>query len=302
MEIRVFGGQFFIDGFPVRRGFKLENEKKLLSYIAPNGSGCAPIEEKDGEIRFEKGEFRAIFWKRGIEILPPAPRSGLPKTIELVAFGQPVRLEISEGKNPSIAIEGSARTEFFPSCALQGARAEIISGQSAAILDFRAKTDSGDYIALFALAREGAKLLLEGAGEIETKGNDVRIKERLSDARERIRTSHYFWQGASFALTSRAFERGANPVFNERNAGRLLLEAVKADDKEDILSYLSTEIADAEEIKRYFGAFDRIRDPLFTSSETAIAAEKRLPDRTVAITYDFSFEGGKIQNILCEEE
>ncbi|MCR4725989.1 MAG: hypothetical protein K5753_02070 [Clostridia bacterium] len=301
MEVLVFDGQFFIDGFPVRRGFKIENEKKLLSYIARSGAGCAPIEEIGGEIRFEKGAFRAIYWKKGVEIRPPVRRIASPKVIELSTYGQPIRVEIREGANGSIAIESSARTEFFPSRDLTNARAEILSGQSAAILDLRAKTEIGDYIALFALTREGAKLLLEGAGEIETKGNDVTIKERLFDARDRTRISRYFWQGASFALTERTFERGASPVFGERNAGRLLLEAALAGDEEDILSYLSPEIANAEEIKRYFGAFDKIRDPLFTSSETAIAVQKRLPDRTVSITYDFTFDGGKIQNILCEE-
>ena len=301
MEIRVFEGQFFIDGVPVRHAFRLENEKKRLSYIAGSGAGCAEIEEREGKLLFEKEAFRAIFWKKGIELRPPLRPAAPPRRIELSTYGQPLHLEIREGENSEMQIAGNARTVFYPKHGITNARAEILSGQSTAILDLRAKSEVGDYIALFALTREGARLLLEGAGEIETRGNDVVIKERFDDRRKRVRTSRYFWQGASFALTSRSFEHGATPIFEERSAGRLLLEAVAADDKEDILSYLSPEIADAEEIKSYFGSFDRIRTPLFTPSQTAIAIERTLADQTTALTFDFTFDGGKISNILEEE-
>lgn len=299
MEVRVFDGQFFIDGFPVRRGFRLQGERKLLSYIAKDDAGCFPIEEKDGEILFEEGAADAVYWKSGIEIRPPVRFKTPAKRETLTANGQSVEVLIREGKGSSVSIEGSFAIRLKHEIA--DARAEILGGQSAPILNLRAKANGGDYIALIAMPREGAKLLLEGAGEIETSGNDVLIKEPLSDERKRVRTSRYFWQGASFALTSRTFERGATPVFNEKNAGRLLLEAVAADDSEDILSYLAPEIADEKEIERYFGSFDIIRAPLFSPSQTAVAVQKRLPDRTACVTYDFSFEGGKITNIINEE-
>lgn len=301
MEIRVFDGQFFIDGFPVRRGFKLQGEKKILSYISRTGACASPIEERGGDLLFEEGAFRAIYWKQGVELRPPFRLAPPPKRIALTCYGQPLSLEITEGESGSISIEGNSTSIFFPKYAITNARAEILSGQSTAVLDLRAKAREGEYVALFSLTSEGAKLLLEGCGEIRTSGNDVLLKEPLGGARERVRTSRWFWQGASFALTSRSFERGASPAFTEREGGRLLLEAVAAEDDEDILSYLAPEIADAGEIKRYFGAIGEIRSPLFPSSETAIAVQKRRGGKTFALTYDFTFEGGKIANILGED-
>ncbi len=303
MEVRVHGAQFFIDGFPVRKSFFIKDRKRLLSYIAPDRAGMAEISEAQGEIRIQGDGLCAVYWKKGLELFPERIKKDQP-TIreEFRAYGQPVFISVSESESGStVSIEGSIQTRFPLKCAVKEPKIQIITGQSAAIVDLRGKTASGDYLALFSLPRGGAKLLLEGEGEIETRGNDVIIKESLGDLRGRLATSHYVWQGNSFLLSERTFERKEVPRFTRENAGRLLLEAIRAKDKEDALSYLAPDIADEEDLFRYFGEIEWIRDPLFSASETALAVEREEGGRRVALTFDFEFENGKITNILGED-
>ena len=305
MEIRVFGAQFFLDGFPVRRGFFLEGEKpRLLSYIASNRAGAVTLTPtQDGACLSPNDDLETVYWKKGIEISvteKPAPQKAIAWE-EFRVYGQSLRVGVREGANALFLFKGYKEACFPAKEPLHDAKIQMISGQSSAILDIRAKTEQGGYIALFSLPHDGPQKLLEGCGEIQTSGNEVTIREKQNDLRGRIVTSRYLWQGTRFSLTARTFTRASEPPFTPRTAGRLLLESILAGDDEDLLSYLAPEVADKDEIKRYFGTFDRIRDPLFSSSETAIAIQKTENERSYARTFDFSFEDGKIENITEED-
>lgn len=298
MRIKVRDGQFFVEGYPVRREFSLrEGEERKVAYIGARGAGCLLFSLQEGALKI-KGEIGLTRWGENAEIYP-------------LAGGEAFLSEFETGKGKcrlflggEIRLSGAYSLSYEPLAPLSSLQAELLSGQRSPILLLRGESGEEKYLAVISLEDSASKVLLEVLGEsIETVGNEITVVRQLSDLRGRRVTSRYTWRGAFFENTSHTCECTYAHPFIREDAGRLLLEAVKAKDNEEIRRLLSTEFAeDIETVYEYFGEIDRIRKPLFTSSETAVAIEKKTSNGKVAITYDFSFEDNKIVNIYSSED
>lgn len=305
MKIFVSGGQFFVDGFAVRRAFSLdEGERRLLCFVSEGGCGCCFATVQGGKLLLTGEGVDLIRRKEGVELCP-APR--LPaclrtqRSIDLrvgeedfcVECAPPFRLTVS----------GAASAEWKASTTLFAPRFERINGQKDVIVKLSASCPEGEYLAMIALSKSSARLLLETFGEsILCRGNEVVVKRRYDDLRQRTVTTAYLWQGDGFKC-SKMIKCANDHTFRQEEMGRLLLEAVLAEDEEAVKNLLSPEIADASAVTDYFGNILSVRKPLFAKSPTAIAALTRREKELVAVTYDFEFDGaGRIQNIRSDEE
>ncbi|MBP5405260.1 MAG: hypothetical protein J6Y74_04875 [Clostridia bacterium] len=298
MRIKVRDGQFFVEGYPVKREFSLaEGEERKVAYIGAQEAGFLLFRLREGVLDV-KGEIGLTRWGKNAEIYPPKR-------------GERFLSEFETGKGKcrlflggEIRLEGAYSLSYAPLAPLLTLQAELLSGQRAPILLLRGESESEKYLSVLSLEAGASKVLLEVLGEsIETVGNEITVVRLLPDLRRRRITSRYVWRGATFEKTSHICECTYAHPFIREDAGRLLLEAVSARDYEELRRLLSTEFAeDLETVYDYFGKIDRIRKPLFTSSETAVAIEKKTPNGNVAITYDFSFEGNKIVNIDSSED
>jgi len=299
MRIKVQGGQFFVNGYPVREGFSLrEGECRLVSCIAESGAGCATLCNEGGELII-RGNLDVVRWGHDAELLP-LPCASMPALLREYAVDDR-KIYIAVGRE--ITCEGICSFRHTPPFPIRSPRVEILSGQKKRIANIRGECDAGEYIALFSLSQGSARLLLEAYGEsIQTEGNEVAVTRKYNDLRGRVATARYTWKGENFEESYRNVECTHAHSFIREDAGRLLLEAAFARDVREITSLLSPEIADADEILRYFGEIECVRAPLFVSSPTAIAVQKKTPNGRMAITYDFSFEGTKINNILCLDD
>lgn len=298
MRIKVRDGQFFVDGYPVKREFSLaEGEERKVAYIGARSAGFLLFRLQEGALERE-GEIGLTRWGENAEIYPPADPERFLSEFETVK-GK-CRLFLGG----EICLRGAYSLSYEPLAPLCSLQAELLSGQRSPILLLRGESKGEKYLSVLSLEAGASKVLLEVLGEnIETVGNEITVVRRLSDLRKRRVTSRYTWRGATFEKTYHICECTYAHPFIREDAGRLLLEAVKAKDDEELRRLLSTEFAeDLETVYEYFGRFDRIRKPLFTSSETAVAIEKKTSNGKVAVTYDFSFEGNKIVNIYSSED
>ena len=293
MQIKVSGGQFFVNGYPVKRGFTLEeNEERTISYIAERGAGCARLSLTDGKLSVE-GEIGRVDWKGGVELYPleDAPVFAAECDVQgekvLVRFGRELTV-------------GGFRYE--PILPLYAPSAQYLGGQRLPLLKVQGQTSAGDYLAILSLRRGAECVLLEGYGEITANGNEVTVTRQTGDLRGRKISDVYLWQGESFARTTHTCECAYTGAYPREMRGRLLLEAVMAEDEADVRMLTTAELSDLQALKAYFGDIERVREPLFPASPTAASIQKRTPNGRVAVTYDFSFEGDKIENILSPDE
>ena len=293
MRIKVNGGQFFVNGYPVQTGFTLsEGEERTVSYIARRGAGSALLRLQDGELLTE-GEIGRIDWSEGVELYP---LEEIPACIQrcevqgaecLVRFGR--EIEVGDYRyEPPLPV-------LFPT-------ARSVGGQRAPIVRIDGRTAEGDYLALLSVRKGEERLLLDVCGEVRTVENEVTVTRRCKDLRARTVTDIYRWRGEDFERTSHTLECAERGFFPREQRGRLLLEAVMAEDEEELRALTTSELSDLRAMSEYFGETEKVRAPLFTTSPTAVAAQKKTSNGRVCVTYDFSFEGDKIDNIFRLDE
>lgn len=302
MKIYVGNGQFFADGFAVRRAFEAEEgERRVLSYISNRGCGCTRMTIRGGRPHFEERTVRLTKWQAGWEITP-APFSARKDYEESFPLGEGRTTLRCEAGDPTVIslVEKGWRRETY--CPISDPKATLISGQREPILSLRARTESGEYLALLSLG-ETPRLLLEDYGDSVTcSGNDVTVVRRLSDLRHRKVVTRYLWRGNGFDRSREIICADAHPFIREE-MGRLLLEAALAEDEDAVKELLSPDLADPRALLDYFGPLTEVRPPLLTDSPTAYAALKRTPEGVVATVYDFDFdEEGRITNVRAEGE
>lgn len=305
MKIIVSEGQFFADGFALRRSFLLEEgDRRLISYIGKDSCGYTLLSLREGKIVAAEGEIRIVLWKEGAELLPPPPLPARYRREKEFSWGnRKVKATCLSGRPSEILLSGGLSMRHKAICSFFDAEISLLQGQREGILDVHAKTAGGEYVALFALGESGARLLLEEIGEtILCEGNEVTVERSLPDLRERKITSRYLWQGEGFS-SSREIVCAKEHTFLREECGRLLLEAVLAKDEREISSLLAPEIADAKAILDYFGEIVGVRPSPFSESSTAYATVKDEGAALRATLYDFDLnEEGKIVNIRCSEE
>ena len=303
MKIAVQKGQFFADGFAVRRFFLLEEgETRLISYLSDAGCGAARIALQEGKLFVTEGKIGVIRWKEGAELYPLPARSERVEKILSLSEGREVHCTL-DGDLVKMVVEGAdvfthrtIRPLFSPTISL-------IEGQRTPVLDLRAKCDEGEYVAILSVAESGTKLLLEEVGEhVSAAGNEITLRRRFDDLARRTVLTRCIWQGNGFRY-SREIVCAREHTFIREQSGRELLEAAYAKDESSIAAMLSPEMGDASAILDYFGEIVALRAPLFSASPTAYAAIKRKGDDLVGMTYDLVLnESGKIINIVSDEE
>jgi len=306
MKIKVNGGQFFAEGFPIRKGFTIkEGGSMLLSCLSPQGTGCARMQLLGGEVTLEEGGIEFLRWQGGGE-LRPAPHCGLHPTLKRQTFSEKnFFLEVSARTicRTELSLEGKSSLRHECPLPLSDPSFEIITGQRERILSVRAACFGGEYIAFFSLGEKGYRLLLEDYGdEVICLGNEVTVTKECSDLKKRQIISHHLWRGDHFDC-SREYVCANVQSFIKEQSGRLLLEALLAADEQDALSYLAPDLKDLPALRRYFGSYQAVRAPLFEASPTAVAIERREEGVLRALLYDFDFDSqGMIRNIRCAEE
>ena len=307
MKIFVSGGQFFADGFAVRRAFCLnEGEKRLLCYVAEEGCGCSQVSVKNGRVTVDGRSVLAVRWAEGVE-LRPAPH--FPRWLtkrartEVASEDSAFLVECIAAPRSLLRVTGAATAEWEAATTLLSPRLDVIEGQKEKIVKVSALCPEGEYLAMIALHTGAARLLLEDFGEsVSCRGNEVTVRRRYADLMARERTSTYLWQGEGFA-PSHVYVCANDHSFKQEEMGRLLLEAALAKDKTAASALLSPEVADADALFDYFGPILAVEPPLFESSPTAVAALCREGEGLVATLYDFDFDSrGKIKNVRRPNE
>jgi len=295
MRIKVRDGQFFVNGYPVRSEFNLqEGEERRLSYIAKRGAGYAVLRIRDGEL-ISEGEIGWIKWGNGVELYPF--ETPMEYVQECNVSERSVLLRI--GKDVHVN-----NFCYVPKSPLHSPYARYLGGQRTPLLRIDASTGAGSYLAVLSIAEEQTALLLEVNGDtVETQSNDVIVTKTLHDLRLRTIKDTYRWQGNGFEQISHNIECSYDHTFIREQYGRLLLEAVCARDEKEIRALLSEDLAqNIDALYAYFGEAECVREPLFTASPTAVALQKKTSNGRAAVTYDFSFEGNSITNIICLDE
>ena len=306
MKIIVSGGQFFADGFALRRAFTLEEgESRFISYLWARGCGCARLRLLGGRLTVTEGAIGLVQWKKGAELfpLPLAPASPERREKEFTVESERFRVMCLCGNPSEIRFSGAIEGRHEASTAFFNPTISLLGGQHEAILDIHAVTAEGDYLALFAVRKGAFRLLLEESGEsISCIGNEVTVTKSLADLCSRRIVSRYLWRGEAFSC-SREITCAKEHSFIREEMGRSLLEAVLAGDRDGIAGLLSPEIANADAILDYFGEIIAVRPALFEESRTAVAALRKRGNDLFATVYDFDFDGrGRISNIRCLDE
>ena len=303
MKIYVREGQFFADGFALRRAFIVEEGARyFISYLSDRGCGCGEVRLSDGRLSVSGETIGVIEWSGCLELYPRPHPFGITSEhfSDLTCGDKTYRVYCHCGGRSEVTVEDALRWE--PCLPIFAPEITMLSGQRAPILDLRARCEEGEYILLAALEEGGGRVLLERSGEkITCLENEVTVEKTLPDRRLRRITERCVWRG-SFFECSRKIVCTREHSFIREEMGRLLIEAVIAKDEESIRSLLSPDISDVRAIEEYFGEIRAPRDPLFPSSPTAVAALKPNGKNLRAVLYDFDFdEEGKISNIRCEE-
>lgn len=304
MNIFVRDGQFFADGFSVRRSFSLsEGESRLISYIAKGSAGVATVSVRRGELSVEGEGLIVISHQKGAELRPIVTRAPEFGRLEVTSEGTLYYVECYGGARSRLAVSQGAVWEHAATLPLSCPSLRLIEGQRESIVEITASCPAGRYLAMISLSSGSVKLLLEECGEeILCRGNEVRVRRTLSDRRGRSIESIYTWQGADFSL-SRKIDYTKEVAFSREEMGRELLECVIARDDAAISDILSPDIADPRAIYDYFGEILSVETPLYRSSPTAVTAILKKEDRYVAETYDFDYDDrGLIENIRCLED
>lgn len=303
MRIFVSGGQFFVEGFAVRRSFHLdEGERRLISYVAEGGCGCAEATVKEGKLLLDGTSLEVIRRKEQAE-LRPAPRPRLEKVTQRVFEGDARYFaECVTAPRALLHVWGDAKGIWRLKVPVSAPCLSVIEGQKQSIVELTAECAAGKYIAMVALGRGHAKLLLEDYGETVTcRGNEVTVVRRYNDLRARTVTVTYLWQGDGFLPSRNVVCTKDHPLIRER-MGRLLIESVIAGDEESMRELLSPEAMDAEAMEEFLGEVTEVL-PCSAPSETAVAVLKKEGEDLIGVTYDFDFDkAGRIENVRCLEE
>ena len=297
MKVQVGGGQFFLNGYPVKERFTLqEGESRLLSYISDRGAGCGKIRAESGRLSVS-GSLGVIRWGENAEIYP-APE--VYPSVNSYTVGKD---SFTVYVGTRLLVRGDYTLTHLPKTPLSFPTVRLLEGQRTPMAEILADCAEGHYLAVLSLDKRASKVLLEVSGEsVTTEGNEVCVLSRLEDIRCRRVTSRYLWRGSYFEESYHNVEcTNAHPFIREE-CGRLLLEAVAARDEGEISRLVTSDIGDPAALYEYFGDILVVRTPLFTSSPTAVAVQKNTPNGVVAILYDFAFEGDKIKNIICLED
>lgn len=304
MRFIVSGGQFFADGFAVRRSFLLsEGESRLLSYISAEGCGCSALRIENG-MPFLSGEGIEAIRVRGDWELFPSPTTREKRCSEKsFSLGNKLLLVRCLSGNPSEIVFGNGKFRHRAMRSLTCPLFSLLTGQRESIVVLRAHCADGNYIALFAVGEKGVRLLLEDCGEeVKEEGNEVTVRRTLPDLLGREITSAYLWRGDSFSL-SRRIEYTKEHVARREEAGRLLIEAVIAKDEEAIRTLLSPDLNDPTAILDYFGEVLLFRPAPRSEGKEAWEVVKQEGEIKVAVTYLFELDAqGLIANVRCLDE
>lgn len=303
MRIKVSGGQFFADGFAVRKSFEIrEGEERLLSCISEAGTGCATLRMR-GEAEIVRGAGIELVRRRhGVEVRPAPRRERSVWRRTFREGGSFLQVLLVTGERPFLRIEGAATYEREIPFPLADPTCEFITGQREKILEIRATSERMEYISFLAVTAGGATLLLEEVGEkITCVGNEVTVVRTFPDLRGRKRINRYLWRGEAFE-SSREYLCANAQSFIREEAGRLLLEAVIAGDEEDTKTLLSPDLTSFAALRSYFGEPIALLPPGADDPPTALLAEYREKECVREVLYDFDFDSeGKITNIRREE-
>ena len=303
MKICTGGGQFFADGFAIRRSFSLEEgESRLLSYVSDTGCGATTITLTQGELLTE-GRIGVIRWQWGAELYPlPFVRPWEENAErEILTPNGKVIVRVRGGDSSVIAITGDVRYEHTTARPLYAPKISLIEGQRFPIVRIDALCEAGAAVLMIALGEKEGSLLLEECGEsVVCEGNEVRIEKRYADLSARRVTVRYLWRGDRFAC-SREIVCANEHTPTREECGRALLEAAMARDERAISALLSPEIGDAEAILDYFGEILSVRPAIGSEDRFAAAAVTRGNKGLTATIYSFDFdENGRISNIRNE--
>ena len=304
MKITIGNGQFFADGFAIRRSFTPEEgETRLISYVSEVGCGAAIIRVTDGDLSTE-GRIGVIRWSWGAELYPlPClrPWEDTAETTVTVGAGK-ATITVRGGDPALIRVTGAHSYEHVPARGIYAPRISLIEGQRFPILRIDAKCDVGEYLSMLALREGGCAPLLEEVGDrILSEGNLVRIERQYEDTLRRHATTEYLWRGDRFDRSAEIRYEAPRDLIREER-GFALLEAVAARDIEGIEALLAPEIRDAEGILGYFGEVIAVRPATGTDSPTAAATITRDDKGLRGRIYDFDFdESGRIRNVRNEE-
>ena len=303
MKICVREGQFFADGFAVRRCFEMaEGERRLLSYLSEGGCGCGEARITEGILSVSGDSIGVIEWSGAWEIYPhPLPRGKVRECVRDLTFGEKThRVHCRCGARSEISVDDLLRWEAI--LPIYDPEITMLSGQRDPILDVRARCEEGEYLLLAALGENGGRVLLERCGEkITCVENEVTIVKNCDDLRKRRITERCVWRGDSFDCSREIVCTHDHPFIREV-MGRLLLEAVSAKDEASIRELLSPEVEDVQAILDYFGEIHALRAPLSPPSPTAYAVLKKKGRYLRGMIYQFDFdESGNISNIHCDE-
>lgn len=303
MEIRIGSGQFFADGFTIRRSFSLEEgETRLISYLSDKGCGASPVTLSDGNL-LTGGRIGVIRWTWGAELYPlPAisPWEAVAEK-EVSLSGGVATVAVRAGDPAELRVTGEATYLHIPAPALYAPRISVIEGQRFPIVRVDAKCEEGDYLLLLSLIDSTCSILIEEVGDrIFSEGNEVRVERRCRDSLSRRVTTRYLWRGDRFE-TSREIVCANEHIFTREERGFALLEAAAAKDEGAITALLSPEIGDAGAVIDYFGAILSVRSAASPDRPTAAAAITRDAEGLVGTIYDFDFDPfGRIENIRRE--
>ena len=302
MKISTSGGQFFADGFAIRRSFTLEEgETRLVSYVSDAGCGAASVTLSQGEL-LVSGRIGVIRWKWGAELYPlPALRPWEERAETEIETKAGQATLCVRGTGGMLEITGALTYTRTLARPIYAPHLSPINGQRFPIVRIDAHCDEGEYVAMIALAENGADILLEECGDrIHCEGNEVRIERRYRDMLSRHATIRYLWRGDRFEC-SREIVCAKDHTFIREEKGLALLEAAMARDEKAISSLLSPEIGDAGAILDYFGEILSVRPALGSDDECAAATITRGSKGLVATIYAFDFDNTeRISNIRNE--
>ena len=112
MRIKVSGGQFFADGFPIRKGFELQDgREKTLSCLSDKGAGCALLRVAGGIASLTGGGIELVRWKQGAALRPLPKREEIVRRRSFSERGFFLQVALRAGRRSSIAIAGAATYE-----------------------------------------------------------------------------------------------------------------------------------------------------------------------------------------------
>ena len=239
------------------------------------------------------GGAQILFWGKGVyEVIlsPPAlPFRHTP--ITLAQSGNGNLATLYDDGELHLMCEGSGFFVHDVPRLIEYTLTSSNHGEFIAVLQGR--TAQKEYFLAVSLRDEGSVLHEHLAERIEPTERGVTVTESLADMKRRKRITTYASGGQilsrSFQRTERAFPHALLPY--------AFLEAVHARDSEDVLSFVSAELADAEAISEFFGEFDVICQPKPKTDAPCVAVYSRRDGTCAPRLFSFTLEGRTITAI-----